>query len=69
MYAYPGYSSWMGTLNVYVEDSSGNSNIVFTKSGSQGNQWIKAVIDLPSVDGLKVCIYLILYFFSQFIER
>ena len=39
------YGSSMGTLNVRV----GNSTI-FTKSGNQGNKWIKASVEINNPD-------------------
>ena len=43
------YGSTMGTLNVFV----GNRKI-FTKSGNQGNKWIKASVNITDLGASKV---------------
>lgn len=36
------YGDSTGTLNFYIKTGSGLGSLVWTRKGSQGNQWIKA---------------------------
>ena len=48
------YPKSMGTLNVYMERSSSNKELLFTKSQDQGKLWLEERIDIDAVDNLKV---------------
>ena len=48
------YGSGMGTLNVWTLDRKDKWDKVFGKEGNQGDQWIKAEVDIPAMDGLMV---------------
>ena len=39
----------MGTLNVYVGQKK-----IFTKSGNQGNQWLKAAVNVTDAGATEV---------------
>ncbi|VDI73258.1 Hypothetical predicted protein [Mytilus galloprovincialis] len=46
--------STMGTLNIYSEGTNTAKYNIWTRSGAQGDDWIKAEIDIPAINGLKV---------------
>lgn len=40
------YGDSTGTLNFYIKTGSGLGSIVWTRTGSQGNQWTKAAVTI-----------------------
>jgi len=44
----------IGTLNVYTEGQNVAKSNVFTKSGKQGNNWLKGEVDVQAMKNLKV---------------
>ncbi|XP_076109608.1 MAM and LDL-receptor class A domain-containing protein 1-like isoform X3 [Mytilus galloprovincialis] len=48
--------STMGTLNIYSEGTNTAKSNIWTRSGAQGDDWIKAEIDIPAINGLKMTI-------------
>ncbi|XP_052085695.1 MAM and LDL-receptor class A domain-containing protein 1-like isoform X2 [Mytilus californianus] len=48
--------STMGTLNIYSEGSNTAKSNIWTRSGAQGNDWIKGEVDIPAINGLKITI-------------
>ncbi|XP_076090048.1 MAM and LDL-receptor class A domain-containing protein 1-like isoform X2 [Mytilus galloprovincialis] len=48
--------STMGTLNIYSEGTNTAKYNIWTRSGAQGDDWIKAEIDIPAINGLKMTI-------------
>jgi len=48
------YGSNIGTLNVYTEGQNVAKSNVFTKSGEQGNNWLKGEVDVQAINNLKV---------------
>lgn len=48
--------STMGTLNIYTEGTNTAKSNIWTRSGSQGNDWIKGEVDIPAINGLKITI-------------
>ncbi|XP_071131727.1 MAM and LDL-receptor class A domain-containing protein 1-like isoform X9 [Mytilus edulis] len=56
MFYYHMKGSTMGTLNIYSEGTNTAKSNIWTRSGAQGDDWIKAEIDIPAINGLKVTI-------------
>lgn len=48
------YGSSTGTLNVLILDKDGTSNLAWSKSGDQGDQWREAKLTLESKVEFKV---------------
>lgn len=46
--------SKMGTLNIYTEGTTTAKSIIWTRSGSQGNDWVKGKVNITAMHGLKV---------------
>ncbi|XP_052085410.1 MAM and LDL-receptor class A domain-containing protein 2-like isoform X5 [Mytilus californianus] len=46
----------MGTLNVYSEGPTTVRSNIWTRSGFQGNDWIKGQVNIPAINGLKISI-------------
>lgn len=57
------YGSGMGTLNVYKNNNAGVKEIIFTRSGNQGNLWQEADIFIPATNGLQVLYQFVLFLF------
>ncbi|XP_031555405.1 MAM and LDL-receptor class A domain-containing protein 1-like isoform X2 [Actinia tenebrosa] len=54
-FAYHMYGSTMGSLKVYVIDiHTGTKNMIFTKSGNQGQQWYRKSVTVTSPNDYKV---------------
>ncbi|XP_031555407.1 MAM and LDL-receptor class A domain-containing protein 1-like isoform X2 [Actinia tenebrosa] len=54
-FAYHMYGSTMGSLKVYVIDNhTGTKNMIFTKSGNQGQKWYRASATVTSPNDYKV---------------
>ena len=57
------YGSSVGSLNFYVNTGAGLGQLVWTRTGSQGNQWTKAAVTISqgrrsySVRFLFVCLF------------
>ncbi|CAG2219803.1 unnamed protein product [Mytilus edulis] len=56
MFYYHMKGSTMGTLNIYSEGTNTAKSNIWTRSGAQGDDWIKAEIDIPAINGLKMTI-------------
>ncbi|XP_012230101.2 uncharacterized protein [Linepithema humile] len=41
------YGATIGSLNIYFKQEDTPSQLMFTKSGNQGNQWFHGIFDLP----------------------
>ena len=54
------YGTTMGTLNVYTRTGNSIGNSIWTKSGNQGNRWIKARVTVTSQASWQVSKNLIL---------
>ena len=48
------FGSGMGTLNVYARTGNAVGNPVWTKSGNQGNRWIRARVTVTSQSSWQV---------------
>ncbi len=48
------HGSNIGTLNVYTEGQNVAKSNVFTRSGQQGNNWLKGEVDVQAINNLKV---------------
>ncbi|XP_063405765.1 MAM and LDL-receptor class A domain-containing protein 2-like [Mytilus trossulus] len=48
--------SSMGTLNIYAEGTTTAKSAIWTRSGSQGNDWVKGEVDITAMNGLKLSI-------------
>lgn len=49
------YGEGMGTLNVFVNDTStGDMRLLFTKTGNQGDEWKKGNATISSSEKYKV---------------
>ncbi|XP_076084499.1 MAM and LDL-receptor class A domain-containing protein 1-like isoform X1 [Mytilus galloprovincialis] len=48
--------SKMGTLNIYTEGTTTAKSIIWTRSGSQGNDWVKGKVNITAMHGLKISI-------------
>ncbi|KAJ8687225.1 hypothetical protein QAD02_023019 [Eretmocerus hayati] len=45
------YGTTIGSLNVYFKpESANNSTLLWSKQGDQGNQWLRGLINLPTVN-------------------
>lgn len=50
------YGSAIGTLNVYAERRTVQSNVVWSKSGNQGDVWRYATVTVTSKDDFNIVI-------------
>lgn len=41
------YGFTMGSLNVYFKREDSAPQLMFSKSGNQGNQWLNGIFNLP----------------------
>jgi len=44
------YGATIGSLNVYFTQEDTKPQLLFTKSGNQGNQWFRGIFDLPKAN-------------------
>lgn len=51
----------MGTLNIYAEGTTTAKSTIWTRSGSQGNDWVKGDVNINAMNGLKVSSLLIFF--------
>ncbi|XP_062615614.1 MAM and LDL-receptor class A domain-containing protein 1-like [Saccostrea cucullata] len=48
------YGSTVGSLKVFYKGINISKTVAFSRSGNQGNNWIKAKIDIPAVQNLQI---------------
>lgn len=56
------YGSHINTLNVYIESGSNLGSAVWTRKGTQGNQWLQASVVINTTTGFNVSTSVFLYF-------
>ena len=55
------YGADINTLSVYVRTGS-HDTLLWSKSGTRGDKWIKALVSVTSRSPFKVCVFNISYF-------
>ena len=55
------YGRTVGTLNVYVSKNVSSSNLLWTLSGNQGNQWKPAQLSVTSTQSFNVSCEILIY--------
>lgn len=55
-FAYNMFGRTVKTLTLYTEGTSSVKNVLWSKEGNQGSDWLTATVDVSGTEGMKVII-------------